>query len=569
MTFEGLPEPATVQSAVEGAVGLPSLERARGRMRALAADYARGHAQAERVPTVALVGATGAGKSTLLNALTGLPLATEGMDRPTSRTAVGYFPVGAEVGALGALLPKVERYALRPEAPWSGQVFIDTPDVNSVEARHQVIAREVLERADVALVVLHKGSVVESASARFLEPFARRRELVFVLNFADELDPASRTLLKAQTRRVMEETLGVTGRDVPIFAISAKAAQAGADVTGEWRELLATLRALGDATVHARIRRSNAFAALDELSVLASGGLEATETLRASLSQALEAGLTAMVPALVEDFARRLESTQGHLKAAVRREAASRFPGPVSVYLRLSVVGSSGVTAASLLARASLPLGLAVAAASTAFDKVQEHTRARAAERRAVEAADADGVLLPLARTALAPVRSAVQASGLSPDALGLVTPEALTERLATLRAQAWNFTGSQALAAEVSRWWKWSRWVLVPLVNLPLLGLLGDVAYRVVRAYLEHRYLGVDYFLNAGALALLLAVAGSALVSMSLGGLRRRASRAGLAHFTEAVQAWSAQSRALTETLWQDERLAARTLLHPGRAKP
>src|SRR5262249_18785701 len=159
-------------------------------------DYARAHGRGEAALVVALVGATGAGKSTLLNALAGETLAPEGADRPTSREAVLYAPEDAPLGALGEVPARKVRYPVREGAPGSGQVFVDTPDLNSVAATHRELARAVLEQADLALVVLHRGSVAEAVQAEFLADFARRRRLVLVLNFGDQLGAEARAELK-------------------------------------------------------------------------------------------------------------------------------------------------------------------------------------------------------------------------------------------------------------------------------------------------------------------------------------------------------------------------------------
>jgi hypothetical protein len=93
-----------------------------------------------------------------------------------------------------------------------------------------------------------------------------------------------------------------------------------------------------------------------------------------------------------------------------------------------------------------------------------------------------------------------------------------------------------------VSRWWRWARFILLPLVNLPLLALAGHVAWKVVRAYLEGPYLGADYFMNATAFGLVLAAAGTLLGSLSLAGAARRARKAGELRFSLGLDALEAQ---------------------------
>ena len=107
--------------------------------------------QLERLPraaVVTLVGATGAGKSALLNALVGSRVANVGVDRPTTREPVVYAPHDADLTLLlGAITPapRVVRYD-RSVGPWTTQVLIDAPDVNSVAVEHRATVDQLAER---------------------------------------------------------------------------------------------------------------------------------------------------------------------------------------------------------------------------------------------------------------------------------------------------------------------------------------------------------------------------------------------------------------------------------------
>ncbi|MGZ3481793.1 MAG: GTPase, partial [Myxococcaceae bacterium] len=160
-----LPEPELLRSRLDVASGLPALAEARPLLERLADDYARTRALAERPLRIALVGSTGAGKSTLLNALAGTVLAREGVDRPTSSEAVAYAPADADLGALGEAVPRVVRYMAKAGSAWSGQVFVDTPDLNSVARANADAALAVLDQVDAALLVFHRGSVAEARPA--------------------------------------------------------------------------------------------------------------------------------------------------------------------------------------------------------------------------------------------------------------------------------------------------------------------------------------------------------------------------------------------------------------------
>ncbi|WP_338863171.1 GTPase [Myxococcus stipitatus] len=536
MDETSLPEPDALRSLLKTALELPPLQPHAARLERLVDDYARGVANRDAPLAVALVGATGAGKSTLLNALAGQPLSREGVDRPTSTTATVFAPEGATADTLAKSGARVSRYIPGPQALWGGQVFIDTPDLNSVATTHREVARAALERADVALVVMHRGSVAEASQVEFLTEFARRRALVFILNFADELSPESRDTLKAQVRRVAAERYSLAPQDVPIFAISALAAKDGRDVSGEFGALLFHLRGLATQAIAARVRRGNALGALEEVTTLVKSALDETEALLTRTHAALDSGMAKASDGLREDFEARLRLAHGHLAAEVRRQAGGRFWGPAAWGLRLSLWGASGLGAAAVVGRSNLPAGLAVAAASTVADVVRGHTRARAAESAVIEPFEDDFGVESAARTALTEARSLARAGGLEPSVLGVPDMNTLLDEVRDARASAWRYTATTGVAEAVAGWWRIARWLVLPLINLPLLVLLGHVGYRVVRAYVEGPLLPLDYFVNAGALFALLAGAGALLASASLAGAARRAGTSGRTRFVEAL---------------------------------
>ncbi len=564
-----LPEPEALAPLLSAALALPALQPQATRLERLREDYARGLAQKDLPLTVALVGATGAGKSTLLNALAGQALAREGEDRPTSTAATVFAPEGVPLEELAAVGARVVRYTPGPRGLWSGQVFIDTPDLNSVATAHRELARAAMERADVALVVMHRGSVAEASQVDFLGEFARRRSLVLLLNFADELSAESRETLKAQARRVASEHLGLPGEALPTFAVSARAAKAGEDPSGEFGAFLFHLQSLAQRAVAERVRRHNAGGTLEELAGRVEAALKETEEALARARAALESGLGRAAKGLRTDFEARLALAHGHLAAEVRRQAAGRFWGPAAWGMRLSLWSTGGLGAATLVARRNLPVGLAVAAASTALEAVRERTRARAAEASVVEPFEDDVAVEGAARASLGEARSLARASGLAPEALGLPDVEVLLEELKAARAGAWRYTVTTAVAEAVARWWRTARWLLLPLINLPLLALLGHVGYRVVRAYVEGPLLGMEYFLNAGALFGLLAGVGALLASVSLAGAARTVRVAGLGRFTTLLEALGGRLGDAVEDGLRPGRDAAGRLLALMRGRP
>ncbi|NRD63692.1 50S ribosome-binding GTPase [Corallococcus exiguus] len=562
-----LPDPEALRPLLTDALTLPALQPHGPRLERLLEDYARGVARKDAPLVVALVGATGAGKSTLLNALSGQSLSREGVDRPTSTVSTLFAPEGTPTDELARTGARVVRYTPGPQGLWSGQVFIDTPDLNSVATAHRDVARAALDKADVALVVMHRGSVAEATQVEFLTEFARRRALVFILNFADELSAESRDALKSQVRRVATQHYGLAAEDVPVFAISARAAKDGQDVSGEFGPLLFHLRGLATQAVAARVRHTNALGALEEFASTVRTALNDTDALLAKTRTALDAGLARAAESLQTDFDARLSLAHGHLASEVRRQAAGRFWGPAAWGLRLSLWGASGMGVGALVARRSLPAGLAVAAASTVVDAVRDRTRARAAEVAVVEPFEDDFLAESAARTALAEARSVARTQGLEAERLGVPDVEVMLAELRVARAGAWRYTASTAVAEAVARWWRTARWLVLPLINLPLLALLGHVGYRVVRGYVEGPLLPLEYFLNAGAFFGLLAGAGALLASASLVGAARHAGRAGRGRFVEALAALGRRLGEAVDDGLGTGRQAARRILERIRA--
>jgi len=553
-----LPEPELLGSWLEVASGLPALTDARPLLARLAEDYARTRALAERPLRIALVGSTGAGKSTLLNALAGTVLAREGVDRPTSSEAVAYAPADADLGALGEAVPRVVRYMTVAGSAWSGQVFVDTPDLNSVARANADAALAVLDQVDAALLVFHRGSVAEARPVDALRPFARRRALLGVVNFADQLGADARRTLKEQVGRVLQAELGLP-EPPPVFAVSALRARLGEPLDDDWTALLESLRTLAEAGVATELRRRNAEALLGQIRARVADALRATEEAQGEVRRALDTGLEAVRPPLAEDFRVRLGGAGGFLRQSVRRQAAGRLTGPIGWGLRLSGWGSGGLAGAALASQASLPAGLLVAATGAVLDEVQSRGR-RASAERMVSAAD--GVLDGLARQALAPARAVAAERGLPAEVTGLPDHPAWVGRLAAARGLAWREVTGPMLDGAVQGWWRWARLLLVPLVQLPLLGLVGHVGYRVGRAYWEGQWLPAGYFLNAGVLALLWSVAGTVVAGLTLAGVAASVARSGEAAFLRAVDGVNGDLRADADRALSAARNAARQLV-------
>src|SRR5262245_57207740 len=255
---------------------LRAVAQRRGELDRLLGDLDRQISRVQRAAVITLVGATGAGKSTLLNALAGRRIAQEGIDRPTTRRPVIYAPHDADVSELVG--PEIDRpegrdseggpLVVRYDAasgPWTAQVLIDAPDMNSIDEQHRATVTALAERSDVLVVVLHHQSVLELASVSFVDAFAGRRQLLFVLNRADELTPAARAALLAQVRDLAATRWHAA--HAPVRAISARDAQSQPRAEG-WAEFCQALHDLVRESAITGVRRLNALGTATRLGAL-------------------------------------------------------------------------------------------------------------------------------------------------------------------------------------------------------------------------------------------------------------------------------------------------------------
>lgn len=452
--------------------------------------------QLERLPraaVVTLVGATGAGKSALLNALVGGRVANEGVDRPTTREPVVYAPHDADLSLLlGAITPapRVVRYD-RGGGPWTTQVLIDAPDVNSVAVEHRATVAQLAERSDVLLVVLHRQSVVEQASVSFIDLFAARRRLIFVLNRIDEISDEARMGLVAQARSMASTRWSAP--EAPVIAVSAKLAQQQPNAPG-WQELCDVLNGMARDSAIAGVRRLNA--------VGTAAGLERIfRAIQADVAVDLEQlpvetgdGVIKLAQRVGEEVAARLQLRRADVAAILLAEAAKRWDGPGGWALRVGGMSALGIGAGALLARRHPLLATGAAAGSVAANQAYE-----ALQRQ--RTTEVDG-LLPVrtefagwyAEALAAPRLRAVRLVE-DPEQLGLPAATALREDTAALVEEAWAAFIERDLPTAAQR--SALRFFHIPL-DLPVYGLAGWVVYRVAEGFISGRYTGTDFLVNA-----------------------------------------------------------------------
>lgn len=526
---------------LERVAPLRAVAARRSEVEALVADLDRQLERVGRTAVLTLVGATGAGKSALLNAIAGRPVAIEGVDRPTTRDPVIHAPRDADLRELlaglesldGGIAPKVVRYDAAASGP-GAYVLIDAPDLNSIETAHREVVRVLAERSDVLVVVLHRQSVVEDAPVSFLDPFARRRGLIFVLNRADELAPAAREALLRQIRDLADTRWGAA--QAPVIATSARLAQL------QPREAMELLQCVSD-TVHenelARVRRHNAAGTAAQLGELFAAVRDEVGEDLGALPDEVAKGLDDLAARIGDESASRWTLRRALLRRQLWAEASSRWDGPGGWALRAGGLGALGIGAGAALARRHPLLAAGAAVGSLAAGEVE-----RAVERQQITAGDG---LLPAAaeftawyREALSPAR--VRAARLSGDASGLALPAAETvfEAASTAVGDAWQTLLERDLPAAAER--SALRFFRFPL-DLPVYALAVWILYRVGEGFVSGNYTGVDFLINAALLGGAYLFAVTILVRRLLGrrarvmlGAAIRRSRAGLAAWFDAA---------------------------------
>lgn len=492
--------------AVEDAQVLSDLRSVAERQETLDRLFSDLQHQLERVgraAVITLVGATGAGKSTLLNALAGAELAAEGVDRPTTTEPVIFAPVDADLSDLlpseGARRARVVRHPPGARGPWSSQVLVDAPDVNSVAAEHRSIVSELAERSDVLVAVMHHQSVMEEAAVSFLDEFRGRRGLIFVLNRTDELTESARSEIVEQIRRLAAERWDVPS--APVLAVSAAEVRGASGASDpDWKALQDALEELSRASTLQSVRRRNAVGTAARVQQEFRGVRDEVAADLEALPSEVRSGLAGLADRTSEEVAERLALRRADLGHLLTAEAAKRWDGPGGWSLRTGSLSTLGLGAGALIARRHPLLAIGSAAGGLAAGQVEKTARKR-------RLAQEEG-LLPEAgeftgwyREALASPRVRAVRLAREPEDLALPSAEEAREQAARGVEEAWNDLVQRDLprAAEKS-----SLRFFRLLLDLPVYGMVGWVVFQAGKGFLNESYLGLDFLLNA---LLLLAV--------------------------------------------------------------
>lgn len=214
---------------------------------------------------VALAGATGSGKSSTFNALTGTDLATVGVRRPTTSSALAcsFGDDSAEELLDWLAIPRRHGLEAAPEvaAGLDGLVLLDLPDHDSTQAAHRTEVDRLVQLVDMLIWVVDPQKYADAAlHDRYLKPLASHAAVMMVvLNQIDTLTPEQRDQCLRDLRRLLAaeglgaaEVLGVsarTGEGLP--ALRSRLARRVAEKKAAATRLAADVSAAADRLVEA------------------------------------------------------------------------------------------------------------------------------------------------------------------------------------------------------------------------------------------------------------------------------------------------------------------------------
>ncbi len=131
----------------------------------------------------AFFGGTGVGKSSLLNRLAGQPVARTGVERPTSREVSLYLHDTVQISRLPDDFPldKV-RIAQHHDAEARQVMWVDMPDIDSVEQHNRELVLEWMPQIDVLIYVVSPERYRDDKGWRLLREHGGDHAWLFVLN---------------------------------------------------------------------------------------------------------------------------------------------------------------------------------------------------------------------------------------------------------------------------------------------------------------------------------------------------------------------------------------------------
>ncbi len=141
----------------------------------------------QRPLVVAFFGGTGVGKSSLLNRLAGQAVARTGVERPTSREVTIYVHKSVQIQNLPEEFPVDKiKIALHQEENNHDILWIDMPDIDSVDTSNKQLVLEWLPHIDVLIYVVSPERYRDDRGWRLLLEHGHRHAWLFVINQWDK-----------------------------------------------------------------------------------------------------------------------------------------------------------------------------------------------------------------------------------------------------------------------------------------------------------------------------------------------------------------------------------------------
>lgn len=148
-------------------------------------------AGSHRPLVAAFFGGTGVGKSTLLNRLAGQPIARTGVERPTSREVSVFLHESVQLRNLPKNFPLEQvRIAQHHDEQRRQVLWIDMPDIDSIEQHNRELVLEWLPHIDVLIYVVSPERYRDDKGWRLLQAYGGDHAWLFVINQWDRGHPA-------------------------------------------------------------------------------------------------------------------------------------------------------------------------------------------------------------------------------------------------------------------------------------------------------------------------------------------------------------------------------------------
>lgn len=215
-------------------------------------------ADGPRPLVVALFGGTGVGKSSLLNRLAQAPLARTGVERPTSHEVTLYLYDTVQLERLPDGAPTEQVQLMRhSRSEWQDVLWVDAPDIDSVEQANRALALAWLPYVDLLIYVVNPERYRDDAGWRVLLERRGRHGWMFVINHWDAG--------AAQQRDDFSRLLTAAGFESPaVFCTSCAPERATLPSADEFAGLQDAVRELVDAHGVAELERLGHVARLRE-----------------------------------------------------------------------------------------------------------------------------------------------------------------------------------------------------------------------------------------------------------------------------------------------------------------